>query len=216
MKILFDFLPIVLFFGVFKYAENHKAWATVFVGEHLSFMVSGGVVDAETAPMLLATLVVIAATLIQIGIMLVRGKKVDFMLWTSLVLITVLGGATIWFHDANFIKWKPTVLYWVMGAGFLFSSLLFKKNLLKKLMGEQLDLPSFVWQRLNVAWVAFFAFMGALNLYVAYHFSLDTWVNFKAFGSLGLMLVFTILQGIYLSRHLVEKPSVESTQKNGH
>ncbi len=205
MKIFLDFLPIILFFAVFKYGENNKDWATAFANEHLGFMVSGGVVGPDMAPMLLATLVVIAATGLQIALMLVRGKKVDLMLWVSLGLITLMGGATIWFHNDNFIKWKPSVLYWVMGLGFLLSQVVFKKNLLKSLMGDQLDLPQSVWQRLSMAWVVFFGLMGILNLYVAFSFSQSTWVNFKLFGSLGLMLAFTIGQGIYLSRHLQVK-----------
>jgi intracellular septation protein len=152
---------------------------------------------------LLSTVVVIVATLLQIVYLKVRGHKIDTMLWVSLGLVTVLGGATIWFHNENFIKWKPTGLYWVMGAAFLFSQLVFGKNLLRSLMGAQLKLPTATWNRLNLAWVAFFAVMGALNLYVAFNYSTDAWVNFKLFGGMGLMLVFTVAQGIYISKHVL-------------
>jgi intracellular septation protein len=145
---------------------------------------------------------VILATLAQVAIMVLRGKKVDTMLWVSLGLVTVLGGATIWFHNETFIKWKPSVLYWVMGLAFWLSQLIFRKNLLRALIGDQLQLPPGIWQRLNFAWVAFFAFMGLLNIYVAYSFSTDTWVNFKLFGGIGLMLLFTVAQGLYISRHV--------------
>ena len=116
-----------------------------------------------------------------------------------------MGGLTIWLQNATFIKWKPTLLYWTMGGAFLLAPLLFGKNLLKLLLGEQLQLPADVWQRLNAAWVAFFALMGALNLWVAYNFSENAWVNFKLFGGIGLMLVFTVAQGLYLARYLPDE-----------
>jgi intracellular septation protein len=94
------------------------------------------------------------------------------------------------------------MLYWAMGLSFWLSPLLFGKNLLRALLGEQMQLPALVWHRLNFAWVAFFALMGLLNLWVAYSFSTDTWVNFKLFGGIGLMLLFTLAQGLYLSRHV--------------
>lgn len=206
MKLLFDFLPIILFFGSFKYAEGHKEWAAAFASQHFGGLVSGGVVGPNEAPVLLATLVVIAATLTQVLWMAARGKKIDLMLWVSLGLVVVLGGATVWFHNETFIKWKPTLLYWVMGASFALSQWVFGKNLLRVLLGEQLQLPEFVWKRLNLAWVTFFALMGVLNLWVAYHFSTDAWVNFKAFGGIGLMLAFTVAQGLYLGRYVEDEP----------
>lgn len=207
MKILFDFLPIVLFFGAFKYAEAHKAWAAAFATQQLGFLVAGGVVGEAEAPVLLATVVVILATLAQVIWLKLRRRKVDTMLWVSLALVVALGGATIYFHSDTFIKWKPSVLYWVMGLSFWLGPLLFRKNILRLLLGEQLQLPERVWHRLNFAWVAFFAVMGLLNLWVAYSFSTGAWVNFKLFGGLGLMLVFTIAQGLYLSQYLKDSPS---------
>lgn len=210
MKFLFDFLPIALFFGCFKYAENRQDWAAAFATQHFGFMVSGGSVGTKQAPVLLATVVVIVATLAQVAWLKLRGRKVDTMLWVSLVLVVVLGGLTIWFHNETFIKWKPSVLYWAMGTALWLSPLLAGKNLLKVMLGEQLQLPAKVWHRLNFAWVAFFAGMGLLNLWVAYSFSTDTWVNFKLFGGIGLMLVFTVAQGLYLSRHIEEAPGAEA------
>jgi len=202
MKLLFDFLPIILFFAAFKYAEAHKAWTASFATSQLGFLVSGGEVGPSEAPVLLATVVVILATLAQVAWLKLRGRKVDTMLWVSLGLVVVLGGATIYFHNETFIKWKPSVLYWAMGLSFWLSPLLFGKNLLRALMGAQMQLPARVWHRLNFAWVAFFAGMGLLNLWVAYSFSTDVWVDFKLFGGIGLMLLFTLAQGLYLNRYL--------------
>ena len=211
MKLLADFLPIILFFAAFKYADGNKEWAAAFAAEHFGFLVSGGKVGPGEAPVLLATVVVIAATLVQVLVLKLRGRKVDTMLWVSLVLVVVLGGLTIWFHSETFIKWKPTLLYWVMAGAFALGPLLFGKNLLRLLLGAQLQLPDPVWRRLNWAWVAFFAVMGSLNLWVAYTFSTNIWVNFKLFGSIGLMLLFTLAQGLYLSRHLPDEPPAKES-----
>ncbi len=205
MKLLLDFLPILLFFGAFKYAEGHKDWAATFATEHLGFMVAGGQVGPGEAPVLLATVVVVVATLAQVLWLKARGKKVDLMLWISLALVTVLGGLTVWLHSETFIKWKPTGLYWAMGLSVLISQFVLGRNLLKLMLGEQLQLPEAVWTRLSLAWVAFFAAMGVLNLWVAFNFSTDAWVNFKLFGGIGLMLLFTVAQGLYISKHLPEE-----------
>jgi len=202
MKILFDFLPIALFFGMFKYAEGHKDWAASTATEWLGFLVSGGVVGITEAPVLLATVVVIVATFAQILWLKLRGRKIDTMLWVSLGLVTVLGGATIYFHSESFIKWKPTVLYWVMGGALLLGQLVFKKNGIKSLMGSQMTLPDAVWRVVNFSWVGFFTVMGFLNLWVAFNFSTSIWVNFKLFGGLGLMLVFVLGQAVYLNKHI--------------
>jgi intracellular septation protein len=204
MKLLLDFLPILLFFGTFKFAETRKEAAAEFATQHFGFLVSGGKVGAAEAPVLLATVVVILATLAQVLWLKAKGRKVDTMLWVSLILVVVFGGLTIWFHSETFIKWKPSVLYWAMGTALWLAPLVSGKNLLKVLLGEQMQLPAKVWHRLNFAWVAFFAGMGLLNLWVAYSFSTDAWVNFKLFGGLGLMLLFTLAQGVYLSRHIQE------------
>ena len=203
MKILFDFLPIALFFGMFKYAEGNKDWAAATATDWLGFMVSGGVVGVAEAPVLLATVVVIVATLAQILWLKASGRKVDAMLWISLALVTVLGSATIYFHSESFIKWKPTVLYWVMGGSLLLGQLIFKKNGIKSLMGAQMRLPDATWIMVNYSWVAFFAVMGCLNLWVAFNFPTSTWVNFKLFGGMGLMLVFIMVQALYLNKRIL-------------
>ncbi len=202
MKILLDFLPILLFFLTFKYADGHKDWAAAFATDHLGFVVAGGKVGPNEAPVLLATVVVVAATIVQVAWLKANRRKVDLMLWVSLVLVVVLGGLTVWLHSETFIKWKPTLLYWAMGLALWIGQAVFGRNLLRLLMGEQLTLPDAVWRRLSLAWIGFFLAMGVLNLWIAYRFSTDIWVDFKLFGSLGLMLVFTIAQGVYLSRYL--------------
>jgi intracellular septation protein len=207
MKFLLDFLPIVLFFVTFKLADGHADAAAKFATDHLGFAVSGGVVAATEAAVLLATVVVIVATLLQIALLLAMRRKVDTMLWVTFALVTVLGGATVWFHNPTFIKWKPSALYWAMAIAFWVSQTLFGKNVLKSLVGDQLELPEAIWRRLNLAWIAFFALMGIANLYVAYNYSTSTWASFKVFGLTGLMLVFMLAQGAYLARYVEDAPS---------
>lgn len=205
MKLFFDFLPIILFFGVFKFADMNAVAAAGYATEHLGFAVSGGVVGVDEAPVLLATVVVMVATMVQVGILLLMRRKVDTMLWVTFGLIAVLGGATIWFHDPTFIKWKPSALDWAMAAALWLSQAVFGKNLLQVLVGEQLVLPKPVWQRLSLAWIAFFVLMGVANLYVAYNFSTSVWATFKVFGLTGLMLAFMVAQGFYISRFLKDE-----------
>jgi intracellular septation protein len=202
MKFLFDLFPVILFFAVFKWGQNNPADAQSAISQYLSGLVSGGQVLAEQAPILLATAVAILATFAQIGYLLLRRKKVDNMLWVSLVIITLFGGATIYFHNETFIKWKPTVLYWFFAAGILVAQLGFKRNLIRAMMEKQVSLPEHVWNKLYLAWMAFFAAMGLVNLFVAYNFDTATWVNFKLFGFMGLMFAFIIAQSLVLSKYM--------------
>jgi len=202
MKFFLDFLPIVLFFGSFKFADAKADAAARFATEHLGIVVSGGVIGPSEAPVLLATVVFFVAMLVQIAFYLLTGRKVGAMLWVTFALVAVLGGASVWFHDATFIKWKPSALYWAMALVFWASQAFFARNLLKSIMGEQVDLPGHVWQRLNIAWIAFFALAGLANLYVAYTFSTSTWASFKVFGLTGVMLVFMIAQGFYIAKYM--------------
>jgi intracellular septation protein len=204
MKFLFDLFPVILFFAMFKWGEGHVAAAQALGSQYLSGMVSGGIVTAKQAPILLATSVVIVATIAQIAYLLIRRKKVDVMLWISLVIVGVFGGATIYFHNPDFIKWKPTVLYWAFAVLILGSQLCLKKNLIKSMMGAQLRLPESIWARLGFIWAGFFALMGCLNLYVAFNYSEADWVNFKLFGGMGLMFVFVLGQTLFLSKYLQE------------
>jgi len=177
MKFLFDIFPVVLFFIAFKLYDIY-----------------------------VATSVAIAATFLQVGWMWLRGRKVENMVWVSFAVIVVFGGATLALQDETFIKWKPTVLYWLFAAVLTTAALGFRKNLIRAMMQAQMSLPDAVWDRLLASWVAFFAGMGALNLVVAYQFSTDTWVNFKLFGGIGLLLVFVLLQALVLARHVEDKP----------
>lgn len=201
MKFLFDLLPVILFFAAYKLAGASPEASAHFVRQ----MLGDSVTDSQ-APILLATGVVIIATFGQIAWVWVRHRKVDTMLWVSLVIVTVFGGATLFFHDPTFIKWKPTVLYWLFGATLCISALAFRRNLIRRMLEAQIALPDPVWSRLNLAWAAFFGVMGALNLFVANNFSEEAWVNFKLFGATGLMLLFVLGQGLFLSKHLQEEP----------
>ena len=176
MKLLFDFFPIILFFVAFK---------------------AGGIY--------VATGVAIAATVLQIAWVWLRGRRVEPMLWVSLVIVVLFGGATLLLHDETFIKWKPTVLYWVFALTLAGGQLVLRRNLIRSLLGSQLELPDAAWTRLNWSWAAYFALMGVANLWVAFTFSTATWVNFKLFGSLGLTLVFAVLQSLLIARYLPER-----------
>ena len=198
-KFLFDLFPLILFFAAFKIAGSDPEQANALA------LAVGYQADIKQIPILIATAIAIVATFVQIGWVWMRHGKVDTMLWVSLGLIVVFGGATLWLHDATFIKWKPTVLYWLFAITLLVSDYVFNKNLISAMMKGQVKLPSLVWRRLNWSWVLFFVSMGVLNLYVAFNYSESTWVNFKLFGFMGLMLVFIVLQGIMLSKHMVEE-----------
>ena len=180
MKLLIDFFPIILFFAAFKFAGIY-----------------------------VATGVAIAATVVQIIYLRLRNGKVEPMQWVSLGVIVVFGGATLLAHNETFIKWKPTVLYWLMGGTLLVGQLVFRRNFIKRLMGAQLELPDPIWRQLNWAWTGFFAAMGVLNLWVAYTFDTDTWVNFKMFGGIGLMLAFVVGQALFLGRHLKDDSAAQ-------
>ena len=120
----------------------------------------------------------------------------------SFAIILVFGGATLLLHDEAFIKAKPTVLYWLFAMVLLFSNMLFNKNLIRSLMQEKMSLPTPIWNKLNLSWSGFFFALGVLNLYVAWNFPTDTWVNFKLFGATGIMLLFIVIQVAMVSKHV--------------
>ena len=142
---------------------------------------------------------IIAAVIIQVAVQWFRHRKVSAMTLISGALVLVFGTITLLVHDKTFIQWKPTVLNWLFGAGFLVSQFFGEQPVIQRLMGANLTLERPVWIKLNLMWVAFFFVMGALNLYVAFSFEESTWVNFKLFGMLGLTMVFALLQGVWLS-----------------
>lgn len=176
MKFLFDVFPVILFFVAFKLSDIY-----------------------------IATAVAIAATILQVGWTWMRHRKVENMLWVSLAVIVVFGGATLLLQNETFIKWKPTVLYWLFAAALGIAAVAFKKNLIRAMMEKQVRLPDPVWGRLLASWIGFFAVMGVLNLLVAYSFSTDAWVNFKLFGGIGLMVAFVVLQAMMLARYVQDK-----------
>ena len=173
MKFLFDFFPIILFFIAYKVYDIY-----------------------------VATAVAIVAALLQTGLFWLKHRRTEKMHLVTLVLLIVFGGLTLLLHDPVFIKWKPTVVNWLFGVTFLGSQFIGRKTLVERMMGHAISAPGPVWQRLNWAWILFFIFMGIINLYVAYTFSEEAWVNFKLFGMMGLTLVFVFGQAFYLSRYM--------------
>ena len=178
MKLLLDFFPIALFFAAFKLFDIYVATAVAILG-----------------------------TLAQITWLRFKNGRVEPMQWLSLGVIVVFGGATLLAHDETFIKWKPTVLYASMALALWGGWVFARRNFIRSLMQAQLPLPDRVWQHLMHAWAGFFSFMAVLNVWVAYHFDTDTWVNFKLFGGMGLMVVFVMAQALYLSKHMQDSES---------
>jgi len=179
-KFLFDLFPLLLFFLAYRYADIYTA-----------------------------TAVAMAAAVVQIAWLKLRRLRIEITHWVNLSVIIVFGGATLLFQSDTFIKWKPTVLYWVFGSALLGSQLVLRRNLIRRLLEGQVSLAEAAWKRLNLIWSGFFLFAGALNLYVAFsgHFSEAQWVNFKVFGLMGLLIVFVIAQAFWLSRHVQTSPS---------
>lgn len=172
MKFLYDFFPILLFFVAYKL---------------------GGIY--------VATGVAMVAAVVQISYGWFIKKNVENMHWISAGLILVFGGMTLILHDPLFIMWKPTILNWLFALVFAGSAIMGSKPLVQRMMEHVLSVPPMIWHRVNWAWVAFFMVSGLANIYVAYNYSQDAWVNFKLFGLMGMTFVFMILQGIYLARY---------------
>ena len=175
MKFLFDLLPVILFFVGFKLYG-------IFA----------------------ATAIAIGTTLAMIVYAKIRHGKIEKMLLINGAVISVLGGITLLLHDKTYIMWKPTVLYWLLAAVLLISNLFFKKNFIQQMMGKMMQAPAAIWTKLNLVWVVFLIGLGFLNLYVAFNYTEDAWVNFKLFGVTGMMLVFVILQTLALRKYLIE------------
>jgi intracellular septation protein len=179
MKFLFDLFPILLFFLAYKLYDIYTA-----------------------------TAVAIAAAFLQITLFWLRNRRFENMHLVTLGILIVFGGLTLYLKDPIFIMWKPTIVNWLFGAVFLGSQFIGQRPLVERMMSHAITVPGPVWGKLNWAWVIFFVSMGALNLYVAYNFSENTWVNFKLFGMMGLTIAFVFLQAIYLSRYM--QPDSES------
>jgi intracellular septation protein len=177
MKFLFELFPLLLFFVAYQLWDIY-----------------------------VATGVAMAATVAQIGWLLANRRPVPPIMWTTLVLIIVFGGATILLQDKRFIMWKPTVLYWLFAGVLAGSQVFFNRSLLKNLMGSQLELPDPIWRRMSWNWVLFFVVMGFANLYVMYQFSEEIWAAFKVFGTTALTFLFVLAQLPWLSKYVPEKP----------
>jgi intracellular septation protein len=175
MKQLFEFFPILLFFIAFKLYDIY-----------------------------VATAVVIVATILQVGYTWFRYRKVETMQWITLGLIIVMGGATILLHDEQFIKWKLSIIEWLFGLAFFGSQFIGKKPFVERMMSKSLTLPSFVWRRLNLFWGSFFMTVGFINVYVMFNYTTDQWVTFKTFGVPGLMVLFILVQMVFLYKYLPE------------
>ena len=198
MKQFIDFIPLILFFIVYKISPQ-----AVDVLGH-SFMV-GGIYSA--------TAMLIASSLVVYGILYVRQGKLEKSQWLTLIACLVFGSLTLAFHSETFLKWKAPVVNWVFALIFAGSHFIGDRLLIQRIMGHALTLPQAVWTKLNIAWIVFFLFCGAANLYVAFTYQ-EFWVDFKVFGSLGMTLLFLVGQGIFLARHIHDAdPSTQPSNK---
>jgi len=197
MKLFFDFLPIALFFIAYKFGGGIYHW-----GGH----------EYDIKGIYVATAVMIVASILQVTITWLLTRKVEKSHLITLVLVLILGGATLWLQDPNFIKWKPTAVNWLFAVAFIAIPIFTKKSLLERMMAEHIELPAIIWFRLNIAWVLFFIISGLANLYVAFNYEEATWVNFKLFGLLGMTIVFIIGQSIYLAKYAKEIPQTKDAE----
>jgi intracellular septation protein len=197
MKFIFDLFPVILFFGTYKFFSRGNASNACLpdAAAHLPWV---------EQPILMATAVAIAASFVQISWLLLRKKKIDTMLWVSLAIISVFGGATLYFHDAAFIQWKPTILYWMFAVILAGTQLFTGRNLIRASLEEQIKLPNRIWKLLNVSWVLFFLALGFANIAAKNNLSCSDWVNFKVFGVTGLIMVFGMLQMMMLYKYIEE------------
>lgn len=199
MKQFIDFIPLLLFFIVFKLDPR----PVELLGQTYQF---GGIFSA--------TAVLIASSVLVYGLLLVLQRKLEKSQWLTLGACLLFGGLTLAFHSETFLKWKAPVVNWLFALAFLGSHFIGDKPLIQRMMGHALNLPTPIWVRLNLAWIVFFLFSGAANLFVAFTFQ-SIWVDFKVFGSLTMTLLFMLGQGIYLSRHLHDgEPAITPENKD--
>lgn len=199
MKLLFDFFPVLFFFLVYKFYTFIPANIIHSLSAILPLTLHPG---QEGSAIYLATAIAIIASFIQVLSYWLLHKKFAMMHVISLILISIFGGATLYLHDATFIKWKPTILNWVFGTIFILSHWISDKPMTQQIMAHAIEIPNNIWRKLNLAWSSFFFASGALNLYVAYRCSQSMWVDFKMFGLLGLTILFVLGQGFYLARFI--------------
>ncbi len=183
MKLFNDFLPIILFFVVYKMYDIYTA-----------------------------TAVAIVAAIVQATLFYSKHRKLEKMHYINVGMLVLFGGATLLFQNEAFIMWKPTVINWLLAAVLLGSHFIGEKTVIQRLMDSSLTLPQEIWSRINISWILFFLLSGALNIYVAFNYDTDTWVNFKLFGMLGISVVFMVAQGLYLTRYLKQQPPLKSEE----
>jgi intracellular septation protein len=187
MQALLEFAPVIAFFVAYKI---------------------GGMYTATT--------VLMVAMALLLAIDFIRGRKIPTMHALSAVLVFAFGTATLLLHDQRFIQWKPTVFFWLVSIAFLLSNWIGKQTLVQRLLSAAFEsahaVPANLWRRLNWLWVVFYAALGGLNLFVAYHASESTWVNFKLFGLTIATFVFLALQLLWLSKKAgsSEEPSAQA------
>lgn len=203
-KLFFDFFPILLFFLVFKFYPD-------FVSADAAFCILGGCIPGgKDGAIYAATAVAIVSSFFQVAWYWKKHHRFEKSHLIALGILVVLGGATLMFQNEAFIKWKPTVVNWLFGAVFLATQFIGKKTLVQRMMEKSIELDSpEIWKTLNLSWAGFFIVMGLVNIYVAFNFSTDTWVNFKMFGMLGLTLIFVLGQSVYLSRHMPDEQTAQ-------
>jgi len=181
LNLLYDLIPVLLFFVAFK-----------FYGIYV------------------ATTVGIVVTALQLLISTIVFRKLDKKQLITLIVFVIFGGMTLYFHSPIFVKWKPTVIYWIFSVIFLGSHFIGNKTIIERLFVHTLEnngnpmknIPVTVWRNLNIAWIVFFILLGCVNLWVAYQFSTNAWVNFKLYGVMGLLLLFSVIQALFLARYI--------------
>lgn len=207
MKLLLDLLPVVVFFGAFRIAKWLPEATTALVATWFGAIGGAPEQQAELSAVIVASLSAIVATAIQISWLLARRHPIKPAVWLSAILVVIFGGLTVWFHNEWFIKWKPSILYGVFAAVLLGGKWIWNRNLLGSLLSQELTLPDGVWDKLLYAWSVFFLGLALVNLYVAYNWSTEAWVNFKTFGAMGLTLAFSIGTGLMVARYLTPPPA---------
>lgn len=211
MKLLFDFFPVILFFIAYKGFSAVPPGLLDVLNQ-----ISGLGLDPATHShaIYFATLVAILSSFIQVSLYRIRHGRFERMHLISLGILVLVGGSTLLLRDPIYFMWKPTLLNWLFAIILLGSAFWGEKSLIERMMGASIEVPANIWQRLNLAWVGFFVFTGIANLYVAYNFSEESWVNFKLFGLLGLTVAFIILQAFYLARHMPDEEPEQPTEES--
>ncbi len=198
MKFLIDFFPVILFFIAYKFfGDLPPQW--IEVANQLPFVSISS--DEPKDAIYFATVLIIIATIIQNIVHRLVFKKLEKMHLVSLGILIAFGTLTLAFKDPLFIKWKVSIFNWVFATVIIGSQFIGRMPIVERMMSHAIAVPKKVWKQVNLSWGLFFALVGFINIYVAYNYSEDTWVDFKMFGVLGLTFVFMIAQGVYLAQH---------------